>query len=50
MSPFQERAKRPTSAMAGPYGHPFHPMLVTGSAATTRAFPQASSHSLASRS
>jgi uncharacterized membrane protein len=25
-----ERAKRPVSAMlAGPYGHPFHPMLVT---------------------
>lgn len=26
----QERAKRPVSAaIAGPYGHPFHPMLVT---------------------
>jgi len=29
MNPFQERAKRPASAVAGPYGHPFHPMLVT---------------------
>lgn len=29
MNPFQERAKRPSSALAGPYGHPFHPMLVT---------------------
>ncbi|MFI7063777.1 DUF2231 domain-containing protein [Kribbella sp. NPDC050124] len=23
-----ERAKRPTSKLAGPYGHPFHPVLV----------------------
>lgn len=28
MNPYQERAKRPASALAGPYGHPFHPMLV----------------------
>jgi uncharacterized membrane protein len=25
----QDRAKRPGSAVAGPYGHPFHPMFVT---------------------
>ncbi|WP_127819814.1 DUF2231 domain-containing protein [Microbacterium sp. CPCC 204701] len=25
----QERAKRPRSIVAGPYGHPFHPILVT---------------------
>jgi uncharacterized membrane protein len=25
----QHRAKRPRSAIAGPYGHPFHPILVT---------------------
>jgi len=25
----QQRAKRPRSALAGPYGHPFHPILVT---------------------
>ncbi|WP_106814243.1 DUF2231 domain-containing protein [Microbacterium timonense] len=25
----QQRAKRPASAIAGPYGHPFHPILVT---------------------
>jgi uncharacterized membrane protein len=25
----QQRAKRPRSAVAGPYGHPFHPILVT---------------------
>ena len=24
-----ERAKRPRSVLAGPYGHPFHPILVT---------------------
>lgn len=24
-----ERAKRPRTALAGPYGHPFHPVLVT---------------------
>jgi uncharacterized membrane protein len=24
-----QQAKRPRSAVAGPYGHPFHPMLVT---------------------
>ena len=24
-----ERGKRPLSAVAGPYGHPFHPLLVT---------------------
>ena len=23
------RAKRPASPVAGPYGHPFHPILVT---------------------
>ena len=23
------RAKRPRTAIAGPYGHPFHPILVT---------------------
>lgn len=28
MNPYQERAKRPGSAVAGPYGHPFHAMLV----------------------
>ena len=28
MNPYQERAKRPSSALAGPYGHPIHPMLV----------------------
>ena len=28
MNPFQERAKRPGSAVAGPYGHPFHATLV----------------------
>lgn len=28
MNPYQERAKRPASKLAGPYGHPFHPMLV----------------------
>lgn len=28
MNPYQERAKRPGSALAGPYGHPFHPMFV----------------------
>src|SRR3954449_393035 len=28
--PLQQRAKQPVSAMlAGPYGHPFHPILVT---------------------
>lgn len=25
----QQRAKRPRSIIAGPYGHPFHPILVT---------------------
>lgn len=25
----QDRAKRPRSIVAGPYGHPFHPILVT---------------------
>lgn len=25
----QQRAKQPASAIAGPYGHPFHPILVT---------------------
>jgi uncharacterized membrane protein len=25
----QQRAKRPRTALAGPYGHPFHPVLVT---------------------
>jgi uncharacterized membrane protein len=25
----QQRAKRPRSAVAGPYGHPFHPIMVT---------------------
>ena len=25
----QQRAKQPRSAIAGPYGHPFHPILVT---------------------
>ena len=24
-----QRAKQPRTALAGPYGHPFHPMLVT---------------------
>src|SRR5688500_10960415 len=28
MNPFQERAKRPGSALAGPYGHPCHAMVV----------------------
>jgi uncharacterized membrane protein len=28
MNPYQQRAKRPASALAGPYGHPFHAMLV----------------------
>ena len=28
MNPFHERAKRPGSAIAGPYGHPFHAMVV----------------------
>src|SRR5688500_2804001 len=28
MNPYQERAKRPGSKLAGPYGHPFHPMFV----------------------
>lgn len=26
---FRQQAKRPVSALAGPYGHPFHPLLVT---------------------
>ena len=25
----QQQAKHPVSLMAGPYGHPFHPILVT---------------------
>ena len=25
----QDRAKRPITAAAGPYGHPIHPLLVT---------------------
>ena len=25
----QQQAKRPVSVLAGPYGHPFHPILVT---------------------
>jgi uncharacterized membrane protein len=25
----QQRAKRPVTPLAGPYGHPFHPILVT---------------------
>lgn len=25
----QQRAKRPSNALAGPYGHPFHPIVVT---------------------
>lgn len=25
----RDRAKRPRTALAGPYGHPFHPILVT---------------------
>lgn len=25
----QQRAKRPITVLAGPYGHPFHPILVT---------------------
>ena len=25
----QSRAKRPVTVLAGPYGHPFHPILVT---------------------
>ena len=25
----QQRAKRPRTVLAGPYGHPFHPILVT---------------------
>ncbi len=24
-----DRAKRPRTVLAGPYGHPFHPILVT---------------------
>jgi uncharacterized membrane protein len=28
VNPYLERAKRPASAIAGPYGHPFHAMLV----------------------
>ena len=28
MNPFQERAKRPASVIAGPYGHPFHAAVV----------------------
>lgn len=28
-SPARDRAKKPRSALAGPYGHPFHPILVT---------------------
>jgi uncharacterized membrane protein len=27
--PVDERGKRPRAAVAGPYGHPFHPILVT---------------------
>ena len=27
--PTADRAKRPRTALAGPYGHPFHPVLVT---------------------
>src|SRR5487761_1139087 len=27
--PAVDRAKRPISPLAGPYGHPFHPILVT---------------------
>lgn len=29
MSSPQYQAKRPASVLAGPYGHPFHPLLVT---------------------
>jgi uncharacterized membrane protein len=29
MSSEMEQAKRPVSVVAGPYGHPFHPILVT---------------------
>jgi len=28
-TPAVDRAKRPISPLAGPYGHPFHPILVT---------------------
>jgi uncharacterized membrane protein len=28
-SPVLEQAKRPRSILAGPYGHPFHPVLIT---------------------
>jgi uncharacterized membrane protein len=28
-SPILARAKRPRTVLAGPYGHPFHPVLVT---------------------
>lgn len=28
-SPVVQRAKRPRTTLAGPYGHPFHPILVT---------------------
>jgi uncharacterized membrane protein len=28
-TPDLQRAKRPRTALAGPYGHPFHPVLVT---------------------
>lgn len=28
-SPVLEQAKRPRSILAGPYGHPFHPILIT---------------------
>ena len=28
-TPAIDRAKRPISPLAGPYGHPFHPILVT---------------------
>lgn len=29
MTSGHEQAKRPVTTLAGPYGHPFHPMLVT---------------------
>ncbi|MGE5290733.1 MAG: DUF2231 domain-containing protein [Micromonosporaceae bacterium] len=29
MAGLPEQAKRPVSSLAGPYGHPFHPILVT---------------------
>ena len=29
MSELQQQTKQPVSALAGPYGHPLHPMLVT---------------------